>query len=61
MGSLFPFWQRRALSEASINPTDLDAVAYTRGPGLAACLRVCSNAGRTLAATLNIPSIGESC
>ena len=38
--------------------TDVDGIAFTRGPGMAGCLGVCSNAAKTLAAALNKPLVG---
>ncbi|KAJ3490902.1 hypothetical protein NLI96_g1082 [Meripilus lineatus] len=47
-----------ALSDASIRAENVDGIAFTRGPGMAGCLAVCSNAARTLAAALNKPLVG---
>ncbi|KZT04628.1 glycoprotease [Laetiporus sulphureus 93-53] len=49
---------RRALQEANMSVTDVDGIAYTRGPGIGGCLSVCSNASKTLAAALNKPLVG---
>ena len=35
-----------------------DAVAFSRGPGLGPCLRICATAARALAGTFNVPLIG---
>lgn len=49
---------RQALVEASITVKEIDAVAYTAGPGLIGSLMVGATIGRTLAWSLKIPSIG---
>ena len=46
------------LQEANLAPTDLDAIAYTKGPGLVGALLVGATVGRTLAYAWNIPAIG---
>jgi|TARA_B110000483_G_scaffold218363_1_gene271638 N6-L-threonylcarbamoyladenine synthase len=46
-----------ALKEASCTPEDLDAVAYTFGPGLVGALLVGSTLASTLAWTWGIPAI----
>lgn len=46
-----------ALNHAEIRPEDLDAIAYTRGPGLLGALLVGSSFARTMAAALGIPVI----
>ena len=46
------------LEEAHLAPTDLDAIAYTKGPGLVGALLVGATVGRTLAYAWNIPAIG---
>lgn len=48
----------RALSEAGIAPTGIDAIAYTQGPGLAGALLVGSAIGCSLALALDKPVIG---
>ncbi len=37
---------------------DIDAVAFSRGPGLGPCLRIVGTAARALALTLDVPLIG---
>jgi N6-L-threonylcarbamoyladenine synthase len=37
---------------------DIDAVAFSQGPGLGPCLRTVATAARALALTLNVPLIG---
>lgn len=50
---------RRALNESRLNVmTDIDGIAFTRGPGIGGCLSVSSNAAKTLAAALNKPLVG---
>lgn len=46
-----------ALNQANIRKNDLQAVAYTNGPGLMGALLVGSSFARTMAMTLGIPSI----
>lgn len=48
----------QALAEAQCTLADLDAIAYTRGPGLVGALMVGAMFGRTLAFGLGIPAIG---
>jgi N6-L-threonylcarbamoyladenine synthase len=47
----------RAIAEANIEKKDLDAIAYTRGPGLLGSLLVGSSFGKSLSLSLNIPLI----
>ena len=47
-----------ALHEAKLQLKDIDAVAYTQGPGLAGALLVGSAFAKSLAQGLNLPSIG---
>lgn len=47
-----------ALSEAGLQLQDIDAVAYTQGPGLAGALLVGSAFAKSLAQGLHLPSIG---
>ena len=37
---------------------DIDAVAFSRGPGLGPCLRIVATAARALALTLDVPLVG---
>ena len=46
------------LAAAGLKLTDLDGIAYTRGPGLMGALLVGSALGRSLALSLGIPAIG---
>jgi N6-L-threonylcarbamoyladenine synthase len=49
---------RQTLAEAGLELDDLDAVAYTRGPGLAGALLVGASLASGLAMALGIPAIG---
>ena len=44
--------------EAEHGPGAVDAVAFSRGPGLGPCLRVAGTAARSLAGTLGVPLVG---
>lgn len=46
------------LEQCKLKKTDIDAVAYTRGPGLMGALMTGALFGRSLAYALNIPAIG---
>ena len=48
----------QVLDEAGFSRADLDAIAYTAGPGLMGALMVGAMIGRSLAYALNIPAIG---
>ena len=45
------------LDEAGVSLSDLDAIAYTEGPGLIGSLLVGSNFGKTLAFRLGVPAV----
>lgn len=47
-----------ALAQANINPSDLDAVAVTEGPGLVGALLIGINAAKAFAFANNLPIIG---
>jgi N6-L-threonylcarbamoyladenine synthase len=47
----------QALQQADMARTDIDAVAYTAGPGLIGALLVGAGVGRSLAYALNIPAV----
>lgn len=47
-----------ALSEGNVSLQDVDAIAYTKGPGMAAPLLIVALVARTLAQMWNIPLIG---
>ena len=49
---------QRVLRDASATLQDLDAIAYTQGPGLAGALMVGASVGAALAYSLKIPAIG---
>lgn len=49
---------KQVLTEAGLDKTDLDGVAYTAGPGLVGALLVGVSVGRSLAYGLGIPAIG---
>ncbi|KAL1696210.1 glycoprotease family-domain-containing protein [Schizophyllum commune] len=57
-GSLAPSAIRRALSESGVRLSELDGIAFTRGPGMGGCLGVCTNAGKAIAAALDKPIVG---
>jgi len=46
-----------ALSKANLHRSDIDAVAYTAGPGLVGALLVGVSLGRSLAWTLGVPAV----
>lgn len=46
-----------ALKEAGLTASDIDAVAYTAGPGLVGALLVGATVGRSLAFAWNVPAI----
>jgi len=48
----------QSLTEASLKLSDIDAIAYTQGPGLAGALLVGTAFAKSLAQGPNIPSIG---
>lgn len=49
---------RQVLADAGIGLSDLDAIAYTEGPGLAGALLVGAGMARALAYALGVPAIG---
>ncbi|KAI5120965.1 hypothetical protein M0805_006637 [Coniferiporia weirii] len=53
-----PIAVRKALDTAGLEMSQIDGIAFTRGPGMAGCLSVCSNAAKTLASALKKPLIG---
>ena len=48
----------QVLSDASLHKTDIDAVAYTAGPGLLGALIVGATVARSIAVGLGVPSLG---
>ncbi|MBN2110634.1 MAG: bifunctional N(6)-L-threonylcarbamoyladenine synthase/serine/threonine protein kinase [Methanosarcinaceae archaeon] len=52
---------RKALEDAKgkgVRPSDIDAISFSQGPGLGACLRTVATAARMLAITLDVPLVG---
>lgn len=49
---------KEALAQADVQSDELDAVAYTAGPGLIGALMVGASTGRALAMAWDIPAIG---
>ena len=49
---------RRVLDESGSRPADIDAVAYTAGPGLVGALLVGTAFGRSLARAWGVPALG---
>ncbi len=49
---------KEALAEAELSLSELDGIAYTRGPGLIGALMVGASIGRSLAWGLGIPAVG---
>lgn len=47
-----------ALTEANLTLSEIDGIAYTKGPGLVGALLVGAMFGRTLGFSLNIPCVG---
>ena len=47
-----------AAAEDEHGPDAVDAIAFSRGPGLGPCLRVAGTAARALAGTLGVPLVG---
>ncbi|GJJ06206.1 hypothetical protein Clacol_000395 [Clathrus columnatus] len=59
MATLFhPGAIAQAISDAKLDATELDGIAFTRGPGMKACLSVCANAAKGIAAVLKKPLVG---
>ena len=48
----------RLLQREGLDKSNLSAIAYSQGPGLAPCLRAGASAARAIATALNIPLIG---
>ena len=49
---------RRSLGEAGVSHSDIQLVAFSRGPGLGPCLRTTATMARTLAQKLAVPLVG---
>jgi N6-L-threonylcarbamoyladenine synthase/protein kinase Bud32 len=58
MRSAIPSVVADALADLDSTEKPLDAVAFSRGPGLGPCLRTVGSAARALAATRDVPLIG---
>ena len=48
----------KALIDANSTPSDIDGIAFTRGPGLVGALLVGSSVGRSLAYAWGVPAVG---
>ncbi len=48
----------KVFTTTKVKPSDIDLIAFSKGPGLGGTLRVSAAAGRALATKLNIPLIG---
>lgn len=53
-----PLAIKAALDEAGLGLSDLDGIAFTRGPGMYGCLSVCGGAAKALAAATGLPLLG---
>lgn len=49
---------QQALSEANLSPSDINCIAYTKGPGMGGPLIACAVVARTLSQSWKIPIIG---
>ncbi|WP_348613530.1 bifunctional N(6)-L-threonylcarbamoyladenine synthase/serine/threonine protein kinase [Halobaculum rarum] len=49
---------REKYDDRAIDEPPVDAVAFSRGPGLGPCLRIVATAARALARTLDVPLVG---
>ncbi|XP_040574801.1 tRNA N6-adenosine threonylcarbamoyltransferase [Lepeophtheirus salmonis] len=49
---------KEALDEGEVSPGDIDAIAFTKGPGMGAPLSICALVARTLALLWKRPLIG---
>ena len=49
---------RRSLKDAGVSHSDIQLVAFSRGPGLGPCLRTTATMARTLAQKLTVPLVG---
>ncbi len=49
---------REALEKAKISPSQIEAIAFSQGPGLGPCLRTGATAARALASYLHVPLVG---
>ena len=49
---------RKVLAEAQLEPSDIDGIAYTKGPGLVGALLTGSALARSLAWAWDLPAVG---
>ena len=49
---------QEAMRQASLEPSDMDGIAYTKGPGLVGALLVGSSIAKSLATAWGVPSLG---
>lgn len=49
---------RQCLDQANLDVSDVDAIAYTRGPGIPTCLAACALSAKTMSAVYRKPLIG---
>ncbi|MGY5861236.1 MAG: bifunctional N(6)-L-threonylcarbamoyladenine synthase/serine/threonine protein kinase [Candidatus Thorarchaeota archaeon] len=49
---------KRSLEDAGVSHSDIQLVAFSRGPGLGPCLRTTATMARTLAQKLSVPLVG---
>jgi N6-L-threonylcarbamoyladenine synthase len=49
---------QQAIKNAKVDPSELDLVAFSQGPGLGPCLRTVATAARALSVKLDVPIIG---
>ena len=52
----FPLVLKKALSRSGHSLSEMDAIAFSRGPGIGHCLNVGFTAARSLSLFLNVPS-----
>ncbi len=48
----------REYQDKGYSPQNIDAIAFSQGPGLGACLRTVATSARALALSLDIPLVG---
>lgn len=48
----------KAFEQAKVNPNEIDAIAFSQGPGLGPCLRATATGSRSLAQAIEKPLIG---
>ncbi len=48
----------KQILESGIDPTDVDAIAFSQGPGLGPCLRVGASVARALGSKWKVPIVG---